>query len=69
VQELYERAIADYLFMRKASAEEMQIMALNRVNVEKDVKQIIENTARHVGLEMPVAYSDSADQNNKDKSN
>lgn len=49
----YDRAIQDYLVLREACFEELQIMQLNRVGVDKDMRNIIKQTARHVGLEMP----------------
>ena len=49
----YERAIQDYLFFRESAAEEVKIMELNRIGVEKNLKAIMHQTARHCGLEMP----------------
>lgn len=49
-------AIRDYLVLREACHEELNIMELNRVGVEKDLKNIIKQTARHVGLEMPKSW-------------
>lgn len=37
----YERAIDDYLTMRMAGQEEQHIMDMNRVGVEKNMKNII----------------------------
>jgi len=34
-------------------------MDLNRVGVEKDLKNIIKQTARHVGLEMPKKWQET----------
>jgi len=34
-------------------------MDLNRVGVDKDLKNIIKQTARHVGLEMPKKWQES----------
>jgi hypothetical protein len=44
------------MFLRKAAALEMHIMELNRVGVDKNLKNIIEQTAKHVGLAMPKAW-------------
>eukprot|EP00347_Sterkiella_histriomuscorum_P022875 403336829 len=56
---MYSRAIEDYLTLRRACFVELQIMDLNRVGVEKDLKGIIQQTARHVGLEMPKVWKQS----------
>ena len=45
--------------MREAAAKELHIMSLNRVGVDKNLKNIIEQTARHVGLQMPKNWQDS----------
>ena len=37
----------------------MHIMELNRVGVDKNLKNIIEQTAKHVGLAMPKAWQDT----------
>jgi hypothetical protein len=55
----YERAIEGYLLMRAASENEQHIMLLNRVGQEKDLRSIIQNTARHVGLQMPKGWKDA----------
>ena len=34
-------------------------MYLNRVGVDKNLKSIIEQTARHVGLQMPKQWTDT----------
>ena len=54
-----ERTIADYLLLREAAAKELHIMSLNRVGVDKNLKSIIEQTARHVGLQMPKQWTDT----------
>lgn len=41
VKKQYERTIAEYKFLRQAALTEMHIMELNRVGVEKDLKNII----------------------------
>jgi hypothetical protein len=41
VRQKYERAIQDYLVLREAAKLEISIMDANRVNVEKNMKQII----------------------------
>ena len=38
----YERTIAEYRFLRQAALTEMHIMELNRVGVDKNLKNIIE---------------------------
>jgi len=47
------------LLFREACAKELHIMSLNRVGVDKNLKNIIEQTARHVGLQMPKEWSES----------
>jgi len=37
-----EQAVSDYLFLREASNRELHIMSLNRVGVDKNLKNIIE---------------------------
>ena len=59
VREQYERTIREYMELRHAAAHEMHIMELNRVGVDKNMKNIIEQTAKHVGLAMPKAWQDS----------
>jgi hypothetical protein len=41
---------------RQATFLMNSIMNLNRVGVEKDLRNIIHQTARHVGLEMPKGW-------------
>ncbi|CDW79119.1 UNKNOWN [Stylonychia lemnae] len=71
VQKKYERAIRDYLFLRQSCFLELQIMDLNRVGVDKDLKNIIKQTARHVGLEMPKSWQQTIKDpfDNRDKNN
>ncbi len=57
-KKLYEQAINDYLFLREAANRELHIMNLNRVGVDKNLKNIIEQTAKHVGLAMPKQFAD-----------
>ena len=52
----FEIAIRDYLVMRKAAQEQKEILELNRVGVEKDMKKIIASTAKYVGVSMPKTY-------------
>ena len=56
---LYERSISDYMVLRQACAQELHIMGLNRVGVEKNLKNIINQTAKHVGLAMPKEWDHS----------
>ncbi|TNV73979.1 hypothetical protein FGO68_gene13239 [Halteria grandinella] len=58
VKKQYERTIAEYRFLRQAALTEMHIMELNRVGVEKDLKNIISQTASHVGLAMPKTWQE-----------
>ena len=55
-----ERPIADYLLLREAAAKELHIMSLNRVGVDKNLKSIIEQTAKHCGLQMPKQWNDTS---------
>jgi hypothetical protein len=55
---LFERTFADYRLLRQAALTEMHIMELNRVGVDKDLKNIIANTAKHVGLAMPKGWQE-----------
>lgn len=57
-QERLNRVFGDYLLMRRAAREENHILTLNRVGVEKDQKKIIQDVAKHVGLEMPKQFDD-----------
>ena len=56
--EKYIKAIDDYLFMKQKISVELQIMEANRVGVDKNLANIIKNTAGHVGLQMPKVYED-----------
>lgn len=56
---MYERTIRDYLVLREACAQELHILALNRVGQDKDMRSIIQNTAKHVGLSMPKGWQES----------
>ena len=53
---LYERTIEEYLILREACENELHILGLNRVGQEKDMRSIIQNTAKHVGLQMPKGW-------------
>ena len=53
---LYERAMKEYHTFREVAALEKHIMKLNRVGVDKNLKGIIEQTARHCGLQMPKTW-------------
>jgi hypothetical protein len=44
--------------LREAANRELHIMNLNRVGVDKNLKNIIEQTAKHVGLAMPKQWAD-----------
>ena len=48
-----ESVFEDYMVMRRAAREESHILALNKVGIERDEKQLRENVAKHVGLTMP----------------
>lgn len=54
----YERTIEQYHFLRRAAMTEMHIMELNRVGVDKDLRNIIKQTASHVGLAMPKQWEE-----------
>jgi hypothetical protein len=54
----YEAAIADYLLMKERTRQEMSIMEANRVGVDKNLANIVRNTAKAVGLSMPKEYKD-----------
>ena len=58
-RKLYERAIEEYLIFRSACENEQHIMMLNRVGQEKDLRAIIQNTAKHVGLAMPKGWKEA----------
>ena len=55
----YERVVEDYLVLKMAAHTELTIMELNRVGVEKNMKSIIEQTAKHVGLAMPKGWKET----------
>ena len=55
----YEKTFEEYRILRQAAALEMHIMELNRVGVDKNLKNIIEQTAKHVGLAMPKNWQES----------
>ena len=48
--------LEDYMIMRRAAREETHILDLNRVGIERDDKQLRDNVAKHVGLQMPKLY-------------
>ena len=52
----YQRAIEEYILMKEKVRAEVQIMEANRVGVDKNLANIIKNTAGHVGLQMPKEY-------------
>lgn len=58
VKKQYERTIAEYQQFRQATMTEMHIMELNRVGIDKNMKSIIEQTAKHCGLAMPKTWSE-----------
>lgn len=49
----------DYMIMRRAIREETHILTLNKVGIERDQKQMRENVARHVGLQMPKLFTET----------
>ena len=53
IKRKYENAIRDYAILKEACAKELHILDLNKVGVEKDMRQILRNTAKYVGLAMP----------------
>lgn len=54
--EKYQRAIDEYIFMKQKISAELQIMEANRVGVDKNIANIVKQTAGHVGLSMPKQY-------------
>ena len=53
---LYSKTIEEYMIMKKAIEEELHILSLNRVGMEKNFKNIMSQTASHVGLQLPKQY-------------
>ena len=67
VKTQYERTIQQYIQFRQATAHEMHIMELNRVGVDKNLKSIIEQTAKHCGLAMPKTWQEQVKDPFEDK--
>ena len=44
--------------MKDKTRQEMSIMEANRVGVDKNLANIVKNTAKAVGLSMPIEYKD-----------
>ena len=55
----FQRVLSDYLLLREAAKEELSILDANRVGVEKNLSNILQQTASHVGLKLPTGYDDS----------
>ena len=55
-------ALEEYQFFKIKQFEEYQILEANRVGMDKNLKNIIRQTANAVGLSMPKLYKDPNDK-------
>ena len=55
-------ALEEYQFFKLKQFEEYQILEANRTGVDKNLKNIIRQTANAVGLAMPKLYKDPNDK-------
>lgn len=42
--------------MKEAAKHELEILEANRIGVDRNVQNIIKQTASHVGLQLPKGY-------------
>ncbi len=64
-QQRLNHIFEDYMIMRRAIREETNILTLNKVGIERNQKQMRENVARHVGLQMPKLFTEAKDESEK----